>query len=82
MLRPDGSRAFIDLAYPDQMVAIELDGWEHHSTRSAFDRDRARANDLALAGWRLYRFTWTTTDEVIVDTVARAIGWPGRPPQA
>ena len=80
--RPDGSWAFIDLAYPDAMVAIELDGWEHHSTRTAFDRDRARANDLALAGWRLYRFTWTTSDETIVDTVAQAIGWPDLAAQA
>lgn len=77
--RPDGGLAFIDLAYPDVMVAIELDGYEHHRTRGAFDRDRARANDLTLLGWRVYRFTWTMADEAIVATVARAIGWPDPP---
>lgn len=75
--RPGGKPAFIDIAYPDHMVAIELDGFEDHSTRTAFDLDRARANDLALAGWRVYRFTWTMTDREIVGTVAQAIGWTG-----
>lgn len=74
--RPDGRLAFVDLAYPDRMVAIELDGYEHHRSRSAFDQDRARANDLTLLGWRVYRFTWTMSDEDIVATVAQAIGWP------
>ena len=74
--RPDGQLAFVDLASPDQMVAIELDGYEHHHSRSAFDHDRARANDLNLLGWRVYRFTWTMSDEAIVATVARAIGRP------
>ena len=77
--RPDGSTAFIDLAYPDHLVAIELDGYEHHRSRTAFDHDRARANDLTLLGWRVYRFTWTTADEDLVATVALAIGWPGAP---
>lgn len=77
--RPDGRAAYVDLAYPDQMVAIELDGYEHHRSRTAFDHDRARANDLTLLGWRVYRFTWTMSDEDIVATVARAIGWPEPP---
>jgi len=73
-----GRRAYIDLAYPEHHVAIELDGWAHHSTRAAFDHDRARANDLTLQGWNVYRFTWTMADEAIVATVARAIGRPRR----
>lgn len=38
-------------------LAIEVDGWEFHSGRSAFERDRWRQNDLVLAGWRVLRFT-------------------------
>lgn len=72
--RPDGRTAYIDLAYPEQLVAIELDGYEHHRTRTAFDQDRARANDLTLLGWHVYRFTWTMSDDDIVATVARALG--------
>ena len=42
-VRIGGRSLRIDLAYPDDRLAIELDGWEHHRTRSAFDDDRARA---------------------------------------
>lgn len=52
-----GRRCRIDLAYPDLKVAIEVDGWEYHRTRTAFDADRARENDLVAAGWRVLRFT-------------------------
>lgn len=71
--RLDGSMAFVDLALPGNMLAMELDGWETHGLRSAFDADRARGNDLVLAGWRLLRFTWQMSDDVICETTARAI---------
>ena len=65
----------IDLAYPDQRVAIELDGWNPHGTdRTIFDRDRARGNDLVLAGWTLLRFTSRSADALMVDTVRAARG--------
>jgi very-short-patch-repair endonuclease len=54
-------------------VAIEIDGWEHHRTRSAFDDDRARSNDLVAAGWNVLRFTSTMTDEQAVETIRRAL---------
>ena len=64
----------IDLAYPEAMVAIEIDGWEWHHTRSAFDGDRARANDLVAAGWTLLRFTSTMTDaEAATHTAATLV---------
>jgi hypothetical protein len=71
---PVGARRLrIDLAYPESRIAIEYDGWDYHSTRDAFDRDRARANDLELAGWKILRFTSRATDEVIVGTVRTAL---------
>ncbi len=66
------NRYRIDLAYPDLMIAIELDGWAIHGTRGAFDHDRARGNDLALAGWTLLRFTSSSTQIGIVRTVEAA----------
>lgn len=71
--RAEGRFGLIDLAYPGAMVAIELDGWAEHGLRSAFDADRARGNDLVLAGWRLLRFTWAMRDDEIVAAVAAAI---------
>lgn len=73
---PAGRRAYIDLAYVDDLIAIELDGWDFHGRRSAFDRDRARANELTLLGWRVYRFTSSMSDAVLVSTIARALDRP------
>jgi hypothetical protein len=39
--------------------ALEYDGFEAHTTREAFERDRQRQNDLQLIGWRFLRYTWT-----------------------
>ncbi|HEX2192882.1 MAG TPA: DUF559 domain-containing protein [Acidimicrobiales bacterium] len=65
-----GDRKYrIDLAYPEQRVAIELDGWAAHGTRRAFDLDRERGNDLELAGWTLLRFTSSSTRADVVRTV-------------
>lgn len=66
-------RCRIDLAYPDLKIAVEIDGWEHHRSRTAFDDDRARSNDLVVAGWRLLRFTSTMTNAQAVATVAAAL---------
>lgn len=71
---PDGQPMFLDLAYPEHLVGIELDGWAFHNQRSDFDRDRRRRNALTLLGWRIYQFTSTTTDLALVTTIGRALG--------
>ncbi len=56
-----GSGRFIgrvDAAYPDLKLAIEVDGFEHHSTPEAFQHDRTRQNALVAIGWTVLRFTW------------------------
>jgi len=63
----------IDLSYPDAMLAIEYDGWDAHRTRTAFDRDRARGNELEIRGWTVLRFTAASTPELIVATVREAL---------
>ena len=43
---------------PSLQVAIECDGHEFHdATKEAAARDKRRANDLQIAGWRLMRFS-------------------------
>ena len=72
-----GGRTFrIDLAYPMLKLAIELDGWEFHSSRSAFDDDRTRANLLVAHGWTVVRFTSRSTDQEIIGCI-RAFGHLG-----
>lgn len=65
-----GGRTFrLDLAYPEVKLAIELDGWDFHRTRTAFDDDRSRANALVVAGWTVVRFTSRTPEAEIVACV-------------
>lgn len=71
-VRLRGRSLRIDLAYPDVRLAVELDGWDHHRTRTAFDDDRARANLLVADGWSLVRFTSRSSDDEIVDCVRTA----------
>jgi hypothetical protein len=54
----DGTGGEIDFVWPDAKVAIEVDGWEDHGNRFAFERDRERDRRLRLDGWRVERFTW------------------------
>jgi hypothetical protein len=69
-----GDRRYrIDLAYPDQRIAIELDGWAAHGTRLAFDHDRVRGNELELSGWVLLRFTSSSSRVDVVQTVQTAL---------
>jgi very-short-patch-repair endonuclease len=51
-------RYSVDFAFPEQRVAIEIDGFAFHSDHSAFQNDRVRQNWLALQGWQILRFTW------------------------
>ncbi|MEQ1787039.1 MAG: DUF559 domain-containing protein [Acidimicrobiales bacterium] len=55
----DGTRfvAEVDLAYPELMIAIELDG-SVHLRSDVRERDLPRQNDLVLLGWTVLRFTW------------------------
>lgn len=47
----------IDFAYPDRMLAIEADSWEHHSDRISWSKDHGRSNVLTSRGWRVLHFT-------------------------
>jgi hypothetical protein len=54
---PNGRMAFLDLAYLDVRLDIEVDHSEWHSTVSAIERDKARDLGLALLAWERLRFT-------------------------
>jgi very-short-patch-repair endonuclease len=47
----------IDACWPQARVAVELDGWEFHRHRRAFQSDREKSNTLTVAGWTVLRFT-------------------------
>jgi predicted transcriptional regulator of viral defense system len=52
-----------DFRWTDQRLIIELDGFETHGTRAAFERDRARDRALTAQGWRVARITKRQLDE-------------------
>jgi hypothetical protein len=67
----------VDFAYPDLMIAIEVDGYSAHGSPDAFQRDRERQNELVLAGWTVLRFTWADIvkrPREVAQLVADAIG--------
>ena len=45
----------IDLAYPDERVAIEAHSFQHHFGRAAWLDDARRENFLVARGWRVLR---------------------------
>ncbi|HEX8647361.1 MAG TPA: type IV toxin-antitoxin system AbiEi family antitoxin domain-containing protein [Thermoleophilaceae bacterium] len=47
----------VDAAWPEHGVVVELDSWEYHGTRRAFEEDRARSAELTVAGVKTIRVT-------------------------
>jgi very-short-patch-repair endonuclease len=48
----------VDCVWRAQRVIIELDSWEIHRTRAAFERDREKSRILQAAGWRCVPITY------------------------
>jgi hypothetical protein len=47
----------LDAYWPEERFAVELDGYDSHRTRKAFEEDRRRQEDLKLAGIEVLRVT-------------------------
>lgn len=52
----------VDALWPAAKLIVELDSWEFHSHRAAFERDRARDTKLLIAGYRTIRVTHRRLD--------------------
>jgi hypothetical protein len=79
-VRVGGQNRFIDLAWPEHLVAVEFDGFVPHSTRRVFDDDRVRQNDLVDAQWKVFRLTSTAVRRrpaAAIAPVLRALGSTG-----
>jgi hypothetical protein len=72
-----GRRVRFDVAYPDQRVAVELDGWGPHYGLDRWQSDHDRHNATELSGWLVIRFTWTDLKQrpvYVAVTLAEALG--------
>jgi very-short-patch-repair endonuclease len=65
----------VDVAFLEEKVAIEVDGWAFHTDGEAFQTDRERQNAISLLGWHVLRFTWldlTEYPERVLETIRYA----------
>jgi very-short-patch-repair endonuclease len=56
-------RFLVDFLWRAGWLIVEVDGWEAHRTRSAFEDDRARDARLKVLGYDVLRFTWRHVEE-------------------
>ena len=65
-----------DFAFPDAKIAIYCDGYEFHSEREAFQKDRHQSRELQLQGWCVLRFAGReilNETDAVVRTIEQAI---------
>ncbi|HEX6455526.1 MAG TPA: hypothetical protein VF009_03290 [Solirubrobacterales bacterium] len=70
----------LDCYWPEFHFAVELDVFETHGTRAAFERDRKRQEDLLLAGIHMTRVTGPRLDreaDEVIERVARLLSARG-----
>jgi Protein of unknown function (DUF559) len=64
----------VDFLWRDARLVVELDGYEFHRTRAAFERDRERDAELKLDGYEVVRLTAKRLRDH-PEAVANLIGW-------
>lgn len=70
-----GRRWRFDFAWPDRMLAVEVDGGQHvrgrHNRPAGFENDCSKINQAQLLGWTVLRYTGRM---VMNGTAAKEIG--------
>lgn len=49
---------FVDFAWPELFLAVEVHGAKWHKNRRRWEKDLARHNELTARGWTILHFTW------------------------
>jgi very-short-patch-repair endonuclease len=69
----------VDFLWPRHRLVVEVDGYAFHSSRRAFERDRARDAHLTAMGHRVIRVTWrqiVREPELVIARLAGALATP------
>ena len=69
----------VDALWPEQRLVVEVDGYAFHSSRPAFERDRAKDAHLTAMGYRVIRVTWRQLvykPEEVIARLAAALATP------
>lgn len=78
-VRVSGRVRRIDVAFPEQRLAIEVDGRAYHASSERFQADRTRQNELVNGGWRVLRFTWADImhrPDMVIAQIRAALAMP------
>jgi hypothetical protein len=73
----EGNDYRIDLAYPEQLLAIELEGEAAHWGADRFQYDIDRRNALEALGWKQLTFTWKDVNKRPEKLGRRVSQWIG-----
>jgi very-short-patch-repair endonuclease len=60
----------VDFLWRHERLIVEVDGWEGHGSKSAFEDDRARDARLTSLGYRVVRFTWRQLNDTPAEVAA------------
>ncbi len=74
----------VDAYWPAHRLVVEMDSWEFHSHRAAFEEDRARDAAMQAAGYRVIRLTHRQlkTEAPRIATQLRKLLGPDQPASA
>jgi very-short-patch-repair endonuclease len=61
----------VDFVWRSTRLVAEVDGYAFHNSRRSFAMDRRRDAELAAAGYRVLRFTWSDLTDGRLATVVR-----------
>jgi len=76
-MRIPGEEMQCDFVWHRERIVVEVDGWETHRTKAAFENDRRRDRLLRLHGWEVVRFTWddvTKQPAHVIDVLRAMLG--------
>jgi hypothetical protein len=66
----------VDVYWPSARLVVELDGFEFHRDREAFERDRRKLAELRRAGYEAVAFTWRQLEDDpgwVLETIAELL---------
>lgn len=70
--RSGGRRYYLDMGWPDILVAVEYDGEHHRTSRTAYTVDVDRQEYLGSLGWIVVRVLADHRRSDVIDRVRRA----------
>ena len=75
-IKVKGVSYYVDIAFPQLRVIVEIDGWGFHKGRVPFVKDRWRYSRLAAAGWTVLPLAaevLTTDPDAFIEVVRDAL---------